>query len=164
MPWRKQAQKLSLCTSELQCRRSRSAKHTLRAAQISSGTTGRCAHASQFLYARISRSGAFSLWRNANRNIIDISDVASISRQLFADSSMQNCTLNIANPNNYSVIDIVHAMGNFVGRRAVHEVLERGSEYSIDIGKIRPILDKGIVRFDDNYLEGVIGKYYETVC
>jgi nucleoside-diphosphate-sugar epimerase len=116
-----------------------------------------------FLYARISRSEAFCLWRKARRNIIDINDVASISRQLFADTSMRNYTLNIANPTNYSITDIVHAMENNVGKRAVYEVVDRGSEYSIDIGKIRPILDKGIVGFDDNYLERVIGKYYGKI-
>jgi nucleoside-diphosphate-sugar epimerase len=116
-----------------------------------------------YLYARISRSEAFLLWRNAKRNIIDVDDVAAIARQLFADTSMQNITLNIANPTSYSMIDIVHAMESIVGKKAIYEIMERGCEYPIDIGIIRPILNKITVRFDDNYLERVLGKYYEKI-
>lgn len=51
-----------------------------------------------YLYARIARSEAFCLWRNALRNIIDVDDVAFIARQLIADTSVRNSTLNRVNP------------------------------------------------------------------
>lgn len=62
-------------------------------------------------YAKIARSEAFSLWRNAKRSIIDIDDVASIVRQLVADKTARNITLNIANPASYPMSDIVSVMG-----------------------------------------------------
>jgi nucleoside-diphosphate-sugar epimerase len=116
-----------------------------------------------YLYARISRSESFCLWRNARRNIIDVADVVAIARQLLADASMRNIIVNIANPASYSMIEIVHAMEHVVGKQAIYEIVERGSGYSIDIGVIRPILDKAAIRFDDNYLERVIGKYYGKI-
>ena len=113
-----------------------------------------------FLYARISRSESFQLWRNAKRNIIDVDDVAAISRQLIANDILRNVTVNIANPTSYPMMDIVHAMEKAVGKPAVYKVLERGSGYPIDIQMMLPVMDAAGVKFDNDYLELVIGKYY----
>lgn len=115
-----------------------------------------------FLYARISRSEAFCMWSKAKRNIIDVDDVASIASQLIADDSAGNITLNIANPVSYPMIDIVSEMERVTGKRAIYEVVERYSEYHIDLA-ILPALDKSVVKFGDDYLERVIGKYYGKI-
>lgn len=116
-----------------------------------------------YLYARISRSESFSLWRNAKRNIIDVDDVATIARHLLADASFRNITLNIANSASYPMIDIVQAMERIVGKQAIYEIVERGSEYPIDIGNILPILSKTAIKFDNSYLDRTIGKYYRFI-
>lgn len=113
-----------------------------------------------FLYARISRSEAFNLWKNAKRNIIDIDDVAAIAGQFIADGCVRNTTLNIANPTNYSMIDIVSAMERAVGKRAICYPVERGSEYTIDTSAILPVLKNASVKFSSDYLEKVMRKYY----
>ena len=113
-----------------------------------------------FLYARIARSEAFSLWKNARRNIIDVDDMAAITGQLISDKTVRNITLNIANPVNYPMADIVSAMEHAVGKRAIYDVVERGSEYPIGTCAIPPVLDKAAVKFGDGYLERVINKYY----
>ena len=82
-----------------------------------------------FLYARIARSEAFHLWKNARRNIIDVDDVVSIASQLIADNTVRNTTLNIANPASYPMTDIVGAIELVVGKRAIYDVEEHGSEY-----------------------------------
>jgi nucleoside-diphosphate-sugar epimerase len=113
-----------------------------------------------FLYARIARSEAFSLWKNAKRNIIDVDDVTSVACQLIADKTVRNLTLNIANPVCYPMADIVSAMERVVGKRAIYDVVEHGSAYAIDISTILSTLDNAAVKFGDEYLEQVIGKYY----
>lgn len=113
-----------------------------------------------FLYARIARSESFNLWSNSKRNIIDVDDVAAIARQLIANDSTRNTTLAVANPVNYSMFDIVGAMERAVGKRAVYDIVGRGSEYFIDTSAILPVLRKAGVEFGDGYLERVIGKYY----
>jgi nucleoside-diphosphate-sugar epimerase len=113
-----------------------------------------------YLYARISRSESFQLWSNAKRNIIDVDDVAAISRQLIASTALRKVTINIANPISYPMKDIVSAMEKAVGKRAVYEVFERGSGYPIDIRPILPVIDAAGVEFGNSYLERVIGKYY----
>lgn len=113
-----------------------------------------------FLYARISRSEAFSLWKNAKRNIIDISDVAAIAGQFIENDSMQIVTINIANSINYSMFEIVGAMERAVGKRAIYYADERGSEYSIDTSAILPVLESAGVEFGSDYLDKVMVKYY----
>lgn len=117
-----------------------------------------------YLYARISCSETFELWSKAKRNIIDVADVVSIAQQLIADNSVRNTTLNIANVVNYSMADIVNVMERVVGKHAVYDVVKRGSEYFIDTSDIFPVLDKSGVKFGDDYLEKVIGKYYEKAA
>lgn len=116
-----------------------------------------------YLYARISRSEGFLLWRRATRNIIDVDDVAAIAHHLLADPTMRNSTVNIANSSSYPMTDIVHAMERIVGKQAIYEVVERGCGYPIDIRKILPILSEAAIKFDDSYLDRTIGKYYERI-
>lgn len=114
-----------------------------------------------FLYARISRSEAFHLWRNAKRNIIDVDDVVAIANQLIRDDSVRNVMLNIANPVNYPMIDIINAMELAIGKRAIYYLDDRGSECPIDTSAIVLAQDKANVKFGEFYLEQVIRKYFE---
>jgi len=115
-----------------------------------------------YLYARIVRSESFTLWSKAKRNIIDVNDMAAITRQLIKDSSVRNVTLNVASTTNYPIVDIVKAMERLVGKHAVYEVVERGSEYSIDVSAITSVLETVGVKFGDDYLDRVIHRYYEN--
>lgn len=116
-----------------------------------------------FLYARISRSESFNLWSKAKRNIIDVADVISIAQQLIANNSARNTTLNIANAVSYPMADIVGAMECVVGKRAVYDVVGRGSEYPIDTRAIYSLLEDAGVKFGNDYLEKVIEKYYKKI-
>jgi nucleoside-diphosphate-sugar epimerase len=113
-----------------------------------------------YLYARISRSESFNLWRNARRNIIDVEDVLAIARELLNDDKMRNTAVNIATPVSYTMPGIVQAMENAVGKTAIYEIADRGSGYPINIDAIRPILDRIPIRFDEEYLDRLIRKYY----
>jgi nucleoside-diphosphate-sugar epimerase len=113
-----------------------------------------------YLYSRISRSEAFSLWRKAKRNIIDVDDIVVVTKNLIADDSMRKIVLNVANPINYPMIDIVNAMETVTGKPGIYDVLERGSEYSIDTSVLLPVYDKVGINFQDGYLHRVITKYY----
>jgi len=113
-----------------------------------------------FLYARIARSERFTVWRNARRNVIDVDDVVSIARQLIADDSMRNTTLNIANPLSHTVIAIVQALEETVGKPAVYDLVNCGSEYTIDAREATLAAVKVGVVFSGDYLNKVMGKYY----
>jgi nucleoside-diphosphate-sugar epimerase len=115
-----------------------------------------------FLYARIARSESFNVWSGARRNIIDIADVLAVARQLLAEGAARNAMLNIANTVDYSIFDIVGAMERALGKRAMYSILERGSGYPIDIAAILPALEKTGVKFEHDYLEKTIRKYYSA--
>jgi nucleoside-diphosphate-sugar epimerase len=116
-----------------------------------------------YLYARISRSEAFSLWNNAKRNVIDVDDAVSIAYELVTDDTVRNTTMNIANPANYSMNNIVNAMERAVGKHAIYRLVERGSEYFIDTSATYLAKEKAGVKFGESYLQQVVGKYYEKV-
>jgi len=113
-----------------------------------------------YLYANIARSEAFKLWRKARRNIIDVDDVAAIAGQLIADPAARRITVNVANLSSDTMPAIVAAMEHIVGKPAIYEAVDRGSESAIDTRVILPLLDKAGVTFGDDYLERVLGKYY----
>lgn len=113
-----------------------------------------------YLFARISRSESFCLWRNARRNIIDVDDVAAVTHHLIADPAVRDVTLNVANSISYSMPEIVTAMENAVGKRAVYDVAELGGGYPIDNRSILAALDAAGISFGDAYLQRVIEKYY----
>jgi nucleoside-diphosphate-sugar epimerase len=113
-----------------------------------------------YLYARISRSEAFKIWGGAKRNIMDVDDVVAIGRQLIENGAVRNVTINIANPVNYPIADIVEAMVGVVGKRAIFEVVNRVSDYFIETGAMQPALAESGVEFGRDYLRKVIAKYY----
>ncbi len=113
-----------------------------------------------FLYARIVRSERFSIWKKAFRNVIDVQDVVAIARQFIINPSFRNVTVNIANPVNYSVRDIVKALERAAGQTAVYDVLDCGFAYSIDVHKSVLAAKQAGVVFSNSYLDNVICKYY----
>lgn len=113
-----------------------------------------------YLYARIARSEAFSLWSGARRNIIDVDDATAIANLLIKEKGRRNVILNIANSGSYSMMKIVSVMEKVVGKSGIYNVEERGSEYYIDIDPILPVINKLDINFGDEYLEKVISKYY----
>ncbi len=109
-----------------------------------------------YLYARISRSESFNLWINAKRNIIDIDDITQIATQIIEKNLFKNKVINIANPVNYRITEIVQMMEGVVGKKAIFKVIDRGSEYLIDINGVT----LAGVNFDEHYLSKLITKYY----
>ena len=113
-----------------------------------------------YLYARVSRSESFGVWKNATRNIIDVEDVVAILTQLIKDTEARQLTINIANPVSYPITNIVAAMEKATGKTAIIELIDDGAAYEIDISQIRPIINKLGLLFDPTYLPCVIEKYF----
>lgn len=113
-----------------------------------------------FLYARVSRSERFQLWRFAQRNIIDVADVVAIAEHLIANERLRSAPINVANTVNYRMTEIVSEMERALNKRAIYELVDRGSKYAIDTGTIRPLLSDAGVEFGNDYLARIIGKYY----
>ncbi len=113
-----------------------------------------------YLYARISRSEGFSIWKGARRNIIDVDDIARIVRELVRRPEFRATTVNVANPEDHSVMDIVRIMEEIVGKPAVLDLKSRYSAYSINIDPIRSVIKDAGVVFSGDYLKKTLNKYY----
>ena len=112
------------------------------------------------LYARIVRSERFAVWRGAARNIIDVDDVARIVTDLVVSEGADGETINVANSRSYPILDIVRSIETVAGRKALFDIIERGTGYEIDIERIQPALRRCGVSFPQDYLLRVMRKYY----
>lgn len=108
-----------------------------------------------FLYARISRSEKFKLWRGAYRNVIDIADVSDIVESLIRDGTV-NETVNVASPHNYPVAEIVRTFEEVTGKPAIYEAIERYDSYPIDTRRISGYE----TNFSGDYLFRTLKRYY----
>lgn len=116
-----------------------------------------------YLYARVSRSESFTLWRRAKRNVIDIADVARIGAALIDGQEHRGEVINVASPFRHSIAEIVQALERAVGKKAVCDSVDRGSEYEIDVSQIVPVAERLGISFGEDYLERVIRRYYGGV-
>ncbi len=104
----------------------------------------------------------FAVWKNAYRNIIGIDDMHEIAGSIIGKKELLNKTINIANPENYSVPYIVQTIENFLGKKAVATEINRGENYEIDTKTIAPIIDELKIPFDNHYLTNLLKKYYHS--
>ena len=78
-----------------------------------------------YLRDRIVRGERFDVWRNARRNLIDADDVRAIVMALL-ESGVRSAIVNVANPLDYAVLDIVYALERAVGNGDVRSRRPRG--------------------------------------
>jgi nucleoside-diphosphate-sugar epimerase len=112
------------------------------------------------LHARIRRSERFDLWHRASRNVINVDDVASLAVDLLLHERARSETINIANPNNSTMTEIVRTLEHITQRRAICNLLDRGGEYMIDTSRIEASIQRCKIRFDETYLLRTLTKFY----
>lgn len=105
---------------------------------------------------------SFTVWKNAYRNIIDIDDMYAIIKNILEEKTLLNTTINIANPQNYSVPFIVQTIEDFLKKKAIFTETDRGENYLIDTALIEPIIKSLHLPFETNYLTSILKKYYHS--
>jgi nucleoside-diphosphate-sugar epimerase len=104
-----------------------------------------------------------NLWRNAYRNLIDIDDIFTISDYLIANSIFENKIINLANPYNMSVFEILETIELFFDKKAKYVSCNKGTNYSIDISDIEPYFTKIGVKFGKReYLLSLLNKHFSV--
>ena len=94
------------------------------------------------------------------RNIIDIKDVFILVDKNLRENIFKNQIINIANPKNIKVLDLVNILENIIDKKAKYSIVKKSGEFKIDVKDIESIIsDLGI--FEKNYLQNRIKKYYE---
>lgn len=112
-----------------------------------------------FLYESIKLEKPFQLF-DIERNIIDIQDVFIMINKILEENIFKNKIINIANPKNIKVLDLVNILEKMIEKKAKYHIVKKNGEFIIDIKNIEPIISDLDI-FAQNYLESRIKKYYE---
>jgi len=113
-----------------------------------------------FLYDKISSDEHFSVWKKSNRNLIALSDVFSISKQLIENSKYHNQTLHIANSMYISILELVHIFEILLDKKAKYTPLEKGEKYEIIPYDILDVIEGMGIDFNEDYYM----KHLESFC
>jgi nucleoside-diphosphate-sugar epimerase len=113
-----------------------------------------------FFYFHMKNKINFDLWDNSTRNLIDIDDMFRIVDYILQRKLFCNQIINVANPKSYKVKDIISALETTLGLKANYISIAKGSNFSIDISLIAPIIRQLNLQFGENYLNRLIKKYY----
>ncbi len=102
----------------------------------------------------------FDLWKGSFRNILDIEDVVALSSYFISKKEYVNRIINVANPLNYSVEDIVGVLEKVLNKKAYYNVTVKKSIPRISTAEVIQAADRLHLRFDENYLNLVLAKYF----
>lgn len=101
------------------------------------------------------------LWTRAQRNLIDIDDVARIATRLLSQAERASI-VSIATPWSLDMPQLVSLFEQVLGRRARVELIDRGEEMNIDSATAEAAAAEIGLDFGSGYPLRVIQKYYGT--
>jgi len=114
-----------------------------------------------FLRDRILGGAAFSVWAHAERNLIDVEDVAAISTHLVSAAGPGGHVFSVATPRSLPMPEIVAIFERVLGRKACYTIEPRGTPLRIDADAAMGAARTLGIDLEGNYAESVIRKYYE---
>ena len=115
-----------------------------------------------FLIFNILQNRPVTIWKNANRNIIGIDDLYSLANHIIKENLFINSIVNIANPNYYSMIEILEAVETHLQKKAIATYEDKGTKQFIDVSKISKMIKELSINFSDEYLSRLLNKYYHS--
>lgn len=113
-----------------------------------------------FLHDRISSGEHFTVWSHAERNLIDIDDIAAIGAALAVESTEEHSAISIAAEKSLPMREIVKIFERVLGKRANYSLVEKGATMDIDTTRIREVSARLGIHLGDSYVEDVVRKYY----
>ncbi|HEX4849266.1 MAG TPA: NAD-dependent epimerase/dehydratase family protein, partial [Puia sp.] len=113
-----------------------------------------------FFVQHIISGEIFYLWKNASRNIIDLDDAFSICHEILQKDLFRNEIVNIANPSNYPVVQIIESIEKVLQKKGHYELIDKGSNPEIHTEQIRALISDLSIQFDSTYLCRTIKKYF----
>ena len=102
----------------------------------------------------------FNLWVNATRNLIDVDDFFKIVNHILRNNLFSNRVVNIANPQNYQVQQIVAETEQYYNTKGNYDLIPKGCNFNINISDIAPYFDELQLDFGQDYLKKLLAKYY----
>jgi len=112
-----------------------------------------------FIRDRVVSGDRFSVWAKAERNLVDVDDVASIGAALVAERDCPRVVA-IAAPQSRGVTEIIEVFENVLGKKANYVLEDRGCPLQIDSTYSDEAARRLGIELDGNYLERIVRKYY----
>jgi nucleoside-diphosphate-sugar epimerase len=113
-----------------------------------------------YIFSHIVNGLKFNVWKKAQRNIIDVEDVASIVNYFIRHTDINNSVINVACSFSISIPNLISVFEKVIGISAKYDLIDSGVPYPIDTALVLEVLPKLGINFEDDYLEKVIRKYY----
>ena len=113
-----------------------------------------------FLFNKIKNRECFSIFGKAHRNFIDVDDVVKVTNYLLKEGLFINSLVNLASTHHTSMYELILYLEKISNQRAFYNVENKGSRYFIDVSILQDVYQKLGIKFDKDYVEKVINKYY----
>ena len=114
-----------------------------------------------YLVRSVKNSETINVHTKATRNFIDTEDIKNIVIQLIKNKNF-NKIINIAYPENYTIIEILEILENFFQIKPKLNLVKSGSGYLIDILDIQDYFNQHALTNKETYLHKILEKYYSN--
>lgn len=124
------------------------------------GPTGNPHTLTNFLRDRISRGERFTAWARAERNLVDIDDVAAIGSAMIDQWPSESRTVAIASSRSTTVPEIVAIFERVLGREANCAYEDKGHAMVVSSELASKVGAELGIDLGDGYAERIVRKYY----
>lgn len=114
-----------------------------------------------YLIHSIKNQIEIKVYTDATRNQIDVYDVAQIVLRLIDDNQL-NRIVNVAYVSNYSILEIIELVEEFLGKKGNLILEKKGQGYSIDIPDAMEYFKHNELLDREKYLKVILDKYYQN--
>lgn len=112
-----------------------------------------------YLVRSVKNNEIINVHTKATRNLIDVEDIKNITNQLI-DKQYFNKIINIAYPENYTIIEILEIMEKFYQTKLYLNLVKSGSSYGIDTHDVESYFIQYALTNKETYLYKILEKYY----
>lgn len=128
------------------------------------GATGNPNTLTNFLHARVSNQEPFTVWAQAERNLIDIDDIVAIGSALIEQPPTDAPVISIASARSLTMPELVKIFERVLGKRAQASFIDRGDRLPIDSAIAVHTASRLGIDLGEGYVESLIRKYYEPAA
>lgn len=114
-----------------------------------------------YLVRSVKNNEIINVHTKATRNLIDVEDIKNITNQLI-DKQYFNKIINIAYPENYTIIEILEIMEKFYQTKLYLNLVKSGSGYGIDTHDVESYFIQHALTNKETYLHKILEKYYSN--
>ena len=115
-----------------------------------------------FLYHKIKHNAEFYIYKNAERNLIDISDVRVLADFFISKYQEYDKPIPLVNPKSTKVSDLVSKFEFFFNKKARYKVISKNNfNFSINLfSNYLSTVELCNINFNENYNSKLLKKYY----